>query len=81
MKDVIGNRIKRIEDLLKKEKTACSVAIKDEDGIHWNGNIYPDEAALEEAMYLTACDYDNKPLVIISRIKLSGKCSPGTPQT
>jgi hypothetical protein len=32
MKDVIGNRIKRIEDLLKKEKTACSVATKDKKG-------------------------------------------------
>lgn len=73
MQDVLENRAKRIEDMLKKERTACMVAIKDEEGIHWNGNIYPDEPALEEAMYLTACDYDNKPLVIISSIKLSGK--------
>jgi hypothetical protein len=69
MKDLLVNRIKRIEELLKKERTACTVAIKDEEGIRWNGNIYPDEAALEEAMYLTSCDYDNKPLVIISGIK------------
>ena len=73
MKDVLKSRATRIEDLLKKERTACMVATKDEEGIHWNGNIYPDEAALEEAMYLTACDYDNKPLVIISSTKLSGK--------
>ena len=74
MKDVLKNRTKRIEDLLKKERTACTVAIKDEEGLHWNGNIYPDEDALEEAMYLTACDYGNKPLVIISSIKLSRTC-------
>lgn len=74
MKDVLKNRAKRIEELLKKERTACTVAIKDEEGLHWNGNIYPDEDALEEAMYLTACDYDNKPLVIISSIKLSRTC-------
>lgn len=73
MKDVLKNRARRIEELLIKEKTACIVATKDEEGIHWNGNIYPDEAALEEAMYLTACDYDNKPLVLISSIKPSGK--------
>ncbi|MEN6374366.1 MAG: hypothetical protein ABFD75_06215 [Smithella sp.] len=73
MKDVLENRAKRIEDLLTKERTACMVATKDKEGIHWNGNIYPDETVLEEAMYLTACDYDNKPLVIISSIKLSGK--------
>lgn len=74
MKDILKNRVKRIEDLLKKERTACTVATKDEEGLHWNGNIYPDEDALEEAMYLTACDYDNKPLVIISSIKLSRTC-------
>jgi len=74
MKDVLKNRTKRIEDVLKHKRTACTVAIKDEEGLHWNGNIYPDEDALEEAMYLTACDYDNKPLVIISSIKLSRTC-------
>lgn len=78
MKDILANRIKRIEDLLKKERTACSVAIKDEEGIHWNDKIYPDENALEEAMYLTACDYDNKPLVIISGIKISAISGKGS---
>ncbi len=73
MKDILKNRAIRIEDLLKKERTACMVATKDKEGIHWNGNTYPDETALEEAMYLTACDYDNKPLVIISSTKLPGK--------
>jgi hypothetical protein len=75
MKDVLKNRARRIEQMLIKERTACMVATKDEEGIHWNGNIYPDEAALEEAIYLTACDYDNKPLVIISSIKPCGKNS------
>ena len=77
MKDVLKNRARRIEQMLIKERTACMVATKDEEGIHWNGNIYPDEAALEEAMYLTACDYDNKPLVIISSIKTCRKNGEG----
>jgi len=77
MKDVLKNRARRIEQMLIKERTACIVATKDEEGIHWNGNIYPDEAALEEAMYLIACDYDNKPLVIISSIKPCRKNGEG----
>jgi len=77
MKEVLKNRARRIEQMLIKERTACIVATKDEEGIHWNGNIYPDEAVLEEAMYLMACDYDNKPLVIISSLKPCGKNSKG----
>ncbi len=75
MKDVIENRIKRIEELLKSENTICMVALRDETGIHWNDNTYPDEDALGEAVRLIAGDYRKTPLVIISKIRVSeNKC-------
>lgn len=73
MKDVIGNRIKRIEEILKKENVIGMVCMKDGNGYHWNGNTYSDEKALSAAVRLTAGDYNHIPLVIISKIGLSEK--------
>lgn len=71
MKDIISNRIKRIEEILRREKVVCMVASHDEKGFHWNGNTYPDQESLGQAVRLVAGDYDERPLVIISQIRLS----------
>lgn len=75
MKDVIGNRIKRIEEILRSENSICMVAMRDENGIMWNGNIYPDEDALDEAVHLVVGDYQDKPLIIITKCRVpENKC-------
>lgn len=73
MKDVIGNRIKRIEEILQRENVVCMTAGRDEEGFHWNGKTYPDEAALSLAVRMIKGDYWDTPLVIITRIGLSEK--------
>jgi len=70
MKDVINNRIKRIEELLKRENVVCLVAMHDEEGFHWNGKTYSDKTELSVAVNLVAYNTD-KPLVIISKVRLS----------
>jgi len=75
MKEVINSRIKRIEELLKAENTVCMVARRDEHGVHWNGRTYTDEKELSEAVRAVVGDYSNTPLVIISKVMLTGERS------
>ena len=37
MKDVLKNRVKRLEEILKGEDNLCMIAKQDKDGFHWNG--------------------------------------------
>lgn len=48
MKDVISNRIKRIEELLRKENVICHVAMRKglDNPINWNGKEFHDEDEL-----------------------------------
>lgn len=71
MKDAMENRVKRIEEILRKEYQICMVALRDENGLHWNGKTYLDEDALQDALMQVEKDYDlgNKPLVIITKTR------------
>ena len=68
MKDIITNRIKRLEEILRQENPISMVAISDEEGFHWNDRTYADRKELSAAVQLIAYDID-KPLVIISKIR------------
>lgn len=67
MKNIMGQRIKKIEDLLKRETTICMIAAKTEQGITWNGVTYPDEKAIHKAVKDTLGKYQRVPLIIIER--------------
>lgn len=68
MKDVINNRIKRLEEILKKAHTVCMIARQDQEGYHWNGVIYANEKELSAAVRLTVGDYPEVPLIILSKV-------------
>ena len=40
MKDVLKNRVKRLEEILKGEDNLCMIAKQDKEGFHWNGVTY-----------------------------------------
>jgi hypothetical protein len=66
MKNIMDQRIRRIEDLLRDETEIGMVASKTDRGIFWNGITYPDEESLSEAVK-TICGRkaEERPLVII----------------
>lgn len=66
MKNIMDQRIRRIEDLLQNETVLGMVAIMTEQGIEWNGVTYPDDESLSKAVK-TICGKrsEYKPLVII----------------
>lgn len=66
MKNVMDQRIRRIEDLLQNETEICMVASKTDQGIKWNGVTYPDEESLDEAMKTICGRNTEKPLIIIA---------------
>ena len=67
MKGTMEDRIRRIEDALRGEEVIPMVALKTEQGIKWNGAMYPDEKALHEAVETICGRNPRKPLVIICR--------------
>jgi hypothetical protein len=73
MKNTIGQRIKRIEDLLRNETEIGMVVIKTGQGIEWNGNTYLNDESLQEAMNATSGSDKGRPLVIISIYGYEGK--------
>jgi hypothetical protein len=68
MKNIIDQRIRKIEDLLKSESETCMVAVKTEQGVNWNGVTYPDEKALDKAIETIYGRNAGKSLVIINII-------------
>jgi len=68
MKDVLKNRVKRLEEILKGEDNLCMIAKQDKDGFHWNGVTYANQRELSAAIRLTVGDYPEVPLLIISKL-------------
>ena len=66
MKNIMDQRIRRIEHLLQNEKEIGMVAMKTEKGIEWNGVTYPDEESLNEAKEAICGSNTERPLVIIT---------------
>ena len=66
MKNIMDQRIRRIEDLLQNETVISMVSIKTDRGYEWEGGPYPDRESLSEAVK-TICGKkaEYKPLVII----------------
>lgn len=50
MKNTMKDRLRRIEDLLKGEETIGMVAIRDDQGFHWEGQTYEDEESFDDAV-------------------------------
>lgn len=66
MKNLMDQRIKRIEDLLQNEVVTGMVAIKTGQGINWNGEIYNDDEGLHEAVKaICGRNLEYRPLVVI----------------
>jgi hypothetical protein len=68
MKDVLKNRVKRLEEILKGEDNLCMIAKQDKDGFHWNGVTYANQKELSAAVRLTVGNYPEVPLLIISNL-------------
>jgi hypothetical protein len=73
MKNIMDQRIRRIEDFLQSESVTCMIAVKTEQGIKWNGVTYPDEKALDKALKEILGEYQRVPLVILDKSQLSGQ--------
>ncbi|GEM_PF-1475849 len=67
MKDVIKNRIKRLEEIVKQGNDVSLIALEDQDGFHWNGITYANEEALSAAVSLITGDHNDKPLLIVTK--------------
>lgn len=67
MKDVIKNRIKRLEEIVKQRDDIILIAIEDQDGFHWNGVTYANQEELSAAVRLVTGDHNDKPLLIINK--------------
>lgn len=67
MKNIMDQRIRRIEDVLQSETVTCMIAQKTEQGINWNGVMYPDEEAINRALKEILGEYQKVPLIIIER--------------
>jgi hypothetical protein len=67
MKNIMDQRIRRIEDLLQNETVIGMVASKTDQGIKWNGVTYPDDESLDEAVK-TICGRQLKyrPVVVLT---------------
>ena len=66
MKDVIKNRIKRLEEIVKQRDDVMLIAVEYQDGFHWNGVTYANEEALSAAVSLITGDHNDKPLLIVT---------------
>ena len=67
MKNIMDQRIRRIEGLLQSEIVTNMVAMKIDDVIRWNGEIYHDEESFSEAVK-TFCgrQLEYRPVVVIT---------------
>jgi hypothetical protein len=75
-RNIPGQWIREIEDMIQGERTQCMAALKFSDGsIEWNGVRYADEEALYEAADSIYGKNPGKPLVIIE------KCGNGEEMT
>jgi hypothetical protein len=67
-RNILDQRIRKIEDMIQSERTQCMAAFKFSDGsIEWNGVRYADEEALYEAADSICGKNPRKPLVIIEK--------------
>jgi hypothetical protein len=66
MKEVLRNRLKRLEDAVRACDDTLMIAVQDVNGFCWNGGTYANQIELSRAVQLSGdCSV---PLIILSKI-------------